>query len=133
MWIIGFVALWMTGCSVYMEADRPTPVDLTTFKNGDTWDSVYVRLRTPVYQVTDPDGAKCDVYHLYVKGLSKGSGSAIGVTEIWTDILTLGLAEIVWTPMELLTKNHEYPVTFCFKDDKLVRVTVSDTPVPAQP
>lgn len=116
-----------------MEADRPAPVDLTTFKNGDTRDSVADRLGTPAYKMPDPDGAKCDVYHLYIKGLSKGSASAIGVAEIWTDVFTLGLAEIVWTPVEMLTTNAKYPVAFCFNDDKFARVTAGNTPIPDEP
>ena len=37
---LALVMTALSGCSVYMEATRPTPVDLSQFQPGDTRDSV---------------------------------------------------------------------------------------------
>lgn len=110
------------GCSVYMEATRPTPVDLSQFDVGQTRDSVLESLGSPQSTVTESDGASCDIYDLYTKGYGAGGKIPIAVAEGAADFFTLGLAEIVLTPTEGVTKNEKHPVTFCYKDQKVVRI-----------
>jgi hypothetical protein len=38
------------------------------------------------------------------------------------DVFTLGLAEVVFTPVEAGTKNRLYTVTFYYPDEALVNV-----------
>jgi hypothetical protein len=132
IWIVGLLVPWMAGCSPYMEATRPAPVDLEAFKIGDTKDSVETRLGIPGHQMTNPDGEKCDSYLLYTNGLNAWERTPIIVLETAADVFTICLAEILMTPTEMLTKNDKYPVVFCYKDDKLASVTKSDTPTPSQ-
>lgn len=112
----------LQGCSVYMESTRPTPVDLSQFQPGETRDSVVERLGTPASVASETDGASCDLYNLYTHGYGAAGKAGIAVLEGAADVFTLGLAEVITTPAEGLTKNQTHPVTFCYRDAKLARV-----------
>jgi hypothetical protein len=114
--------LTMIDCSVYMEANRPTPVDLTQFHNGDSRENVLEKIGTPQSSGEDSDGANCDFYRLYTHGYGNGGKVPIALLEGAADVVTLGLAEVLLTPTEAVTKNEEHRITFCYKDQKLTRM-----------
>ena len=62
------VVCFVSGCSVYMEATRPTPVDLGKFHPGDSRSSVTQELGSPVTTSKGAGGTTCDLYLLYTKG-----------------------------------------------------------------
>jgi hypothetical protein len=113
----------LSGCSVYMEATRPTPVDLSQFQPGDTRDSVIQKVGVPLIVSSEADGASCDSYNLYTRGYGAAGKAGIAMLEGAADVFTLGLAEVITTPTEALTKNETHPVTFCYRDSKLARVS----------
>ena len=80
--------------------------------------------------MTEPDGATCDYYKLYTRGYGAGGKIPIAVGEAAADVFTIGLAEIVLTPTEGVTRNEKHPVAFCYVNQKLVRVTLEGTPSP---
>jgi hypothetical protein len=121
LWL-ALVILWAAGCSVFMEANRPTPTDLHKFEVGQSRDSVRQRLGAPDDSVIQTDGTNCDSYQLYTKGYGAGGKAGVALLEGAADVLTLGLTEIVLTPTEALTKNEKHPVAFCYSSEKLVRV-----------
>jgi len=112
-------------CSIYMESTRPMPVDLSQFQAGDARESVVERLGTPLSTAGEADGASCDFYNLYTHGYGAAGKAGIAVLEGAADAFTLGLAEILTTPAEGLTRNETHPVTFCYRDAKLARVSES--------
>jgi|SRR5580698_2088194 hypothetical protein len=120
-----FACPLLEGCSIYMESTRPTPTDLTQFQVGEERDAVLETLGSPQSNVTESDGSSCDLYQLYTKGYGAGGKIPIAVAEGAADFFTLGLAEVVLTPTEGVTKNDKHPVTFCYKDQKVVRVTAN--------
>lgn len=87
---------------------------------------------------TVPNGPNsCDIYKLYTHGPSSAGKAAAAFGEGVTDVFTLGLAEVIWTPVEAGTKNSLYTVAFCYdKDSKLVSVQenrpVADEDKPGQ-
>src|SRR5260370_28923568 len=97
------LASYMTACSVYMEATRPTPVDLNDYQEGMLRDAVLERLGAPDSSVAESDGTSCDFYKLYTRGYGAGGKIPIAVAEGAADVFTLGLAEIVLTPTEGVT------------------------------
>jgi hypothetical protein len=119
---------YFTACSVYMEATRPTPVDLNDYQEGMMRDAVLERLGAPDNTAVESDGASCDFYKLYTHGYGAGGKIPIAVVEGAADVVTLGLAEIVLTPTEGVTKNEKHPVTFCYKAQKLARITGDGQP-----
>jgi len=121
LWL-ALVIFWAAGCSVFMEANRPIPTDLHKFEVGQSRDSVRQRLGDPDDSVIQIDGTDCDSYKLFTKGYGAGGKVGVALLEGAADVLTLGLTEIVLTPTEVLTKNEQHPVAFCYSSGKLVRV-----------
>jgi hypothetical protein len=118
--------LGMTACSTGMEASRPVPVDLSQFHTGDSRFNVVSVAGAPQGSITDATGP-CDIYKLYTTGLGGFGKGVVTAGETITDIGTLGLAEIIWTPVQAGTRPREHTVMFCYdKDDKLVSVLSRD-------
>lgn len=130
---IVLLALLAAGCSAVMQAQRPTPVDLTQFQPGMERLQILSQLGAPV--TTAPQGGNsCDLYRLYTTGVEPAGRAIIMVGEIAAGILTLGLSEIVFTPAEALTRPEQHPVLFCYgPDDRLASVAEMRPPPPAQP
>jgi hypothetical protein len=124
----------ISGCSVYMEATRPTPTDLAKFHPGDSRTSVEEELGAPVDTSKGEGGNSCDLYLLYLRGYGTAGKVPIAVVESAADFFTLGLAEIVLSPTEAVTRNEKRPVWFCYQNDALLSVTPkraeSATPTP---
>jgi hypothetical protein len=134
------VLCFVSGCSVYMEATRPTPVDLGKFHPGDSRSSVTEELGSPVTTSKGDGGTSCDLYLLYTKGYGIAGKAPIAVGELAADVFTIGLAEIVLSPTEAATRNEKRTVWFCYQNDALLSVTVksagaetstSTTPTPS--
>ena len=120
-----FVILcFVSGCSVYMEATRPTPVDLEKFHPGDSRSSITQELGSPVTTSKGAGDTSCDLYLLYTKGYGVAGKAPIAVTELAADVFTVGLAEIVLSPTEAATRNEKRTVWFCYQNDALQSVTV---------
>jgi len=110
------LALLLSGCSTSEENARPDPVDLSQFGPGTERFTVIEALGKPegtVVQNTQP----CDIYRIYTRGLSSGGKAAMAAGETVTDIATLGLAEIIWTPVHAGTRPRIHTVLFCYGPD----------------
>jgi hypothetical protein len=118
------VLCFVSGCSVYMEATRPTPVDLAKFNPGDSRSSVTQELGAPVSTSKGVGGTSCDLYLLYTKGYGVAGKAPIAVGELAADVFTIGLAEIILSPTEAVTRNEKRTVWFCYQNDALSSVTV---------
>ena len=123
------VTLALCACSPVMEATRPDPVDLKSFVPGEPRISVMAEVGNP--EATTPDGDNsCDIYKLYTHGPEAAGKGALAAGEIVADVFTLGLTEIIFTPVEAATRNSKHAVIFCYgNDSKLVSVKESDTHV----
>ncbi len=91
-------------------------------------DAVLEKLGAPDSTAVESDGTSCDFYKLYTRGYGAGGKIPIAVAEGAADFFTLGLAEIILTPTEGVTKNEKHPVTFCYSGQKLVRITGEGQP-----
>lgn len=120
---IVLVVCVVSGCSIYMEATRPTPIKLAKFSPGDSRTSVMEQLGEPVTTSKGEGGARCDLYLLYITGYGTAGKAPIVVGEAAADFFTLGLAEIVLSPTEAATRNEQKPVWFCYRNDALLSVT----------
>jgi hypothetical protein len=119
----------LAACSPVMEANRPDPIDLKQFTPGEKKFDVLAQIGSPVASAPD-SGLSCDIYKLYTRGPEAVGKGAIAAGEIVADIFTIGLAEVVFTPVEAATKNSKHTVLFCYdQDSKLVSVKESDAHV----
>ena len=115
------VLCFVSGCSVFMEATRPTPVDLAKFHPGDSRSSVTQELGAPVSTSKGAGGTSCDLYLLYTKGYGVAGKVPIVIGELAADVFTVGLAEIVLSPTEAVTRNEKRTVWFCYQNDALLK------------
>ena len=128
VWIIIMCAL-LGACSPVMEANRPDPIDLKKFTPGERRFDVLAELGNPVASAPESD-TSCDIYKLYTHGPEAAGKGAIAAGEIVADIFTIGLAEVIFTPVEAATRNSKHTVLFCYsQDNKLVSVKESETHV----
>jgi len=133
LWVCAaLLASQAAACSVYMEATRPTPVDLTQYQEGMTRDAVLEKLGAPDSTALESDGMSCDFYKLYTHGYGAGGKIPIAIAESAADFFTLGLAEVALTPTEGVTKNEKHPVTVCYNGQKLVRIDDKGQPIIAE-
>jgi hypothetical protein len=118
--IVSLASLASPGCSPVMEATRPTPVDTSQFAAGESRVQVVEAIGAPTANVKNTDKS-CDVYKLYTRGSGGVGKGVIAAGEGAADVVTLGLAEVLFTPLEAGTRNAKHTVTFCYdKDEKLV-------------
>jgi hypothetical protein len=122
-----FLLCIAAGCSPYMEATRPTPVDLSQFTPGQSRRSVLEQTDVPVTTTKAADGESCDLHLLYLHGYGTAAKVPIAILEGAADFFSIGLAEIILSPTESLTRNEKKPVWFCFKNDSLTSVTVASS------
>lgn len=114
MWfILILLVMWSYSCSVVMESTRPKPTNISQFVIGEQRNHVIESIGAPIATVQD-NGLSCDVYQLYTLGPSGIGKGAIAATEGVADVLTLGLAEIISSPIEAGTKSEKQTVTFCY-------------------
>jgi len=102
---------------------------LSQFVIGQKRMNVLAEIGSPA--ATTPDGVdSCDIYKLYTRGPESGGKGAIAAGEVVADVLTLGLTELIFTPVEAATRNSKHTVVFCYDhDSRLASVKESDTHV----
>jgi len=129
--VLSVFCLAAASCSPVLEATRPDPVDLDQFVVGESRMNVLAELGNPVAtQDDDNSDNSCDIYKLYTHGPEAVGKGAIAAGEAAADVVTLGLAEVLFTPVEAATRNSKHTVIFCYNDDKkLVSVKESDSKI----
>ena len=114
-----FTPLVCSGCSVGMAMSGKNTPNLGAVRIGATRGEVELHLGSPV-QILASDGKRIDIYE-YEIGNEPSAGRAIGHGVM--DVLTLGLWEIVGTPVEAVQGDkHRMQVEY---DEKNVVVAVS--------
>ncbi|MCB1831947.1 MAG: outer membrane protein assembly factor BamE [Geminicoccaceae bacterium] len=107
----------LTGCSVGMAMSGSENPDLAQVRPGATRGEVELQLGSPVKSHFDDDGDRTDVY-IYEIGNEPSAGRAIGHGVM--DVLTLGLWEIVGTPVEGF-QGEKFNLTVRYDKDDVVR------------
>jgi hypothetical protein len=121
--LAGTLMLAATACSPVLEATRPAPTRLGQFTPGETRQQVVSTIGAPNSQNKDGDAHSCDNYHLYITGIDAGGRAGIATVEVISDVFTLGIAELAMTPMEIVTRDKQHGVNFCYDaEDKLLWV-----------
>lgn len=115
----------ISGCSVGMAMSGKEDPNFAAFRVGSTRGEVELQLGKPISSVTTPEGMRVDLYE-YEIGNKPSAGRAIGHGVM--DILTLGLWEIIGTPIEGF-QGDKKRVTITY--DKKDRVeAINQAPVP---
>jgi hypothetical protein len=113
------VCLLLQACSVGMAMSGSDNPDLGALKVGATRGEVELHLGTAIKTTPLPDGKRADVYE-YEIGNEPSSGRAIGHGVM--DVLTLGIWEVIGTPIEGV-QGETYNATITYdQDDKVSEI-----------
>ncbi len=109
------------GCAVYMAANQPDKKDVGVLKPGSPRNAIIAEFGPPIQTVTK-DGVKVDIYSFTqgYSGLEKGGRAVLHGA---ADVLTLGLWEVVGTPIEGVANGTKVSVEVIYdKDDRVAKV-----------
>lgn len=121
--IVLLASLTISGCSVGMAMSGKKDPNLGMVRVGSTRGEVELTLGSPVKSVTLDRGNRMDVYQ-YEIGNEPSSGRAIGHGLM--DVLTLGLWEVIGTPIEAV-QGEKYELTITYgKDDRVQKINSPD-------
>jgi hypothetical protein len=118
---LGSIVLFglLSACSVGMALSGGENPDLGAVKVGASRGEVEMHLGSPKSSITLADGRRTDLYE-YEIGNEPSAGRAIGHGAM--DVLTLGLWEVVGTPIEGV-QGERYHATITYdRDDKVVEI-----------
>lgn len=88
-----------TACSIYKAATQPPPADIAGIGVGTSRQEIIQRVGAPKFSDTDAQGRKQDLFE-FQSGMHGASKARI-ILYIAGDLFTLGLAELIFWPMEL--------------------------------
>jgi hypothetical protein len=110
---------FLSACSVGMAISGSQNPDLGAVKVGASRGEVELQLGSPVRSASLDDGARADIYE-YEIGNEPSAGRAVGHGVM--DVLTLGLWEIVGTPIEgFQGEKHQATITYD-QNDRVVNI-----------
>ena len=98
LYLVLAVAMMLSGCSIYKAATAPPPMMLDNVKTGADRITIVGTLGVPKLSEAKGD-SKIDV-HEFVSGSQEGTKARIGLY-IAGDLFTIGLAELIFWPIEL--------------------------------
>ncbi len=111
-------ALVLPACSVYMAATQPDKKDLGILTIGISRITVLESLGAPI-DSSVKDGQKTDVFRFY-EGSDGGWKIGRAGFHAVADVFTLGLWEIVGTPMEVIAKGDKMSAVVLYDADHRV-------------
>jgi len=95
---VSVLAITLSGCSVYMATQQPDKKDLSLLQMGTPRSTLLGELGYPQAQ-TEHDGKKWDIWR-FKQGYSGGAKVGRAAGHAAMDVLTLGVWEVVGTPVE---------------------------------
>lgn len=125
---VGFVALSLlmavalligSGCSVYMAAKQPRAKDLSVLKEGTPRSHVIAELGAPAWS-GEKGGNKVDVF-AFTQGYSAGAKAGRAFFHGAADVFTLGLWEVIGTPVESVASGTEMKVEVIYDGNDQVK------------
>lgn len=118
----------IAGCSVGMAMHGKNDPNLGAIRVGATRGEVELHLGSPVSSVTTEDGTRIDIYE-YEIGNAPSGGRAVGHAVM--DVLTLGIWEVVGTPIEAV-QGKKYSISITYdKDNRVAAINQAPT-IPSQ-
>ena len=108
-----------SGCSVYMASTQPGERDMSVLKEGASRSQVIAALGAPIWS-GEKGGDKIDVFR-FTQGYSKGAKVARALFHGVADVFTLGLWEVLGTPIEAIASGTETKVEVTYDKDERVK------------
>lgn len=115
------IATLTSGCSIYQAVSQPGSADLEGIGVGTPRQTLITRLGPPKVIDTTKDGLKQDMFE-FKSGFHQAT-KARAILYLAGDVFTLGLAEILFWPMEMTFMKEATCTGFATYDDKFKVVT----------
>lgn len=104
---------FLASCSVYMAAKQPEQKNLAVLTEGTHQPLVRAELGNPIWSGKDDQGFDVEVYQ-FVQGYSQGARTARTLWHGVADVFTLGLWEVVGTPIEAVASGTKMKATVTY-------------------
>ncbi len=117
---MGLMILVNVGCSAVMAAKQPDKKDLSILKAGTPRSHVIAELGAPGWS-GEKDGRRVDVF-AFKQGYSKGTKAGRAFFHAAADFFTLGLWEVVGTPIESVASGTDVKVEVVYDENDRVKV-----------
>jgi len=113
----------LSGCAVFMAANSPTEKSDNLFAIGTSRNQLIAEFGGPISSVYDREtGYKTEIFK-FKQGYSTANNVSRAVFHGIADVFTLGLWEIIATPMELIVDGTDMAFEVEFDDlDRVTRV-----------
>lgn len=121
-YLLSLAVLFVASCSVVMATQQPGRKDLSVLTNGVDRERVIAELGTPL-TTEEKAGKKTDVFYCR-QGYSTGAKAGRAIFHGAADVFTLGLWEVVGTPVEAVANGTDIKVAVCYDaNGKVEKVT----------
>ena len=125
--------LLLGGCSVYMAAHQPSEKNVGLFKPGTPRGFLIAEFGQPVSSEVR-NGQKYEIFR-FTQGYSGGAKAGRAFAEGVADVMTLGAAEVITTPVESIANGNvvAYEVSYDSNDYvvQVISLTPDGSPSPA--
>ena len=122
MWLVtGLIVLANVGCSAVMAAKQPEKKDLSVLDPGTPRSHVIAELGAPLWS-GEKVGNRVDVF-AFRQGYSKGVKAGRAFFHAAADVFTLGLWEVVGTPIESVATGRDVKAEVTYDEDDRVKST----------
>ncbi|OJY10756.1 MAG: hypothetical protein BGO99_11565 [Nitrosospira sp. 56-18] len=111
-------SIMLTSCSVFMAAKQPDKKNVDLFKVGTPRSMLLAEFGMPTVSESR-EGKKYEIYK-FVQGYSAGAKAGRAVFHGAADVLTLGLWEVVGTPVEGTFSGDEMAYEVRYDDESRV-------------
>lgn len=118
VFVVIFCTNVLAGCSVYMAAAGDHEPNLSNVRQDASRSEIEIHLGQPKSTYLNAEGNQVAIYE-YTIGNKPSAGRAIGHGVL--DVLTLGIWEVVGTPVEATQQGEVYQLTVTY--DKADKVT----------
>jgi hypothetical protein len=118
--ILGLALLTTNACSVYKASNQPDKKNISVLSTGTPRSHVIAEFGAPVWS-GDKNGEKVDMF-AFKQGYSKGAKVGRAVFHGAADVVTLGLWEVVGTPVETIADGTDTKVEVSYDGEERVKV-----------
>jgi hypothetical protein len=126
---IGIVLLLtQAGCSIAMALNGNIQPNFEAFDVGSTRKQVEIQLGTPLSSKSLPDGNREDTYKYQMGNSPNGARATL---YFYYDLVTFGLAEPVFSLIEVLQGHDEESVIIYDQDDRVLEIQGYRPPEPS--
>lgn len=126
--VFTFIVIFILGqgCSVFMAANQPSKKDVSVFNVGTPRTHVIAEAGQPIHTKENADGTITDTFS-FIQGYSTGNKAGRALFHGAADVLTLGLWEVVGTPVEAIATGTKVQVEVDYDADEKVRNVIALT------